>query len=555
MNKQLVILGLGTLLAASALNSQAQSYYLAGDFVNGWNSAAGSQMSGGPVYSNTITGGTAGNYQEMKVTDGTWNNSWPGSNLKLKFSASGANTVYFMPGSFSDGWSPAANRVGYDDPGNVAWEVIGDFTSNPGWSSGIALNSIGNGVYSNSISIPTAGTYNFKLRLQGSWDISIGTDFGNSAGNLSVTTTNSPQVVKFRLDLPNGRYLIGDLPPPPVTNSVTFAVDMTSQLQLGKFNPSQDTVFVSGAFNGWPGTNPPALVLTNYPTYGNTGNTNIYYGTANVSGSPSSTTPYKFTCTDPANSGNNGYEPRGSDRTLALLSTNGSLTQPTGIFGDVLTSDFLTADTTVIFSVDMNGAHTTASYSPSNNFDGSQYVFINGNFLDNGWQSSWLGADLYSAGLTMTENPVGSQIYWYTNVVKAGHPVEIHYKYAFSVAGASSDDNEAPAFSDHIRIVRLTSSGTYIMPQDTFGNQRVEPNFGNLTVTPAGGGNVTVSWLGRPGVKLQSVASLTGAWATNSATDGAVWTGTTANTADGPATVTNVPASGSTGFFRLIKTN
>ena len=46
---------------------------------------------------------------------------------------------------------------------------------------------------------------------------------------------------------------------------VVFAVDMSSQIQLGQFHPGY-SVYVAGAFNGWP--NPGTglgLVLTNYP--------------------------------------------------------------------------------------------------------------------------------------------------------------------------------------------------------------------------------------------------------------------------------------------------
>jgi len=86
---------------------------------------------------------------------------------------------------------------------------------------------------------------------------------------------------------------------------------------------------------------------------------------------------------------------------------------------------------------------------------------------------------------------------------------------------------------------------------DTYGNQLVEPAFGQLTVSRATGGKVSVKWLGRPGLQLQSSSSPTGAWTNITATDGNSWTGPTNATSNGTATVTNLPAGSKAGFFRL----
>jgi hypothetical protein len=398
--------------------------------------------------------------------------------------------------------------------------------------------------------VATAGTYGFQFRTPGSWDdIHFASDFGNGSSDGSFTTTTSPQTVPVQLDLPHGRWVVGTLVPPPVTNHVVFAVDMSSQLQLGLFHPGF-SVYAAGAFNGWPGPG-GGLVLVNDPPYNGGSNTNIYYGTNVFVGSPNSfATQYKFNQNDPS-ALNGGWE-TSDNRAFSLLSANGTLVLPTVSFSDTYASDYLTADTMVTFSVNMNGAHTYAAYTPSNNFDAtSMTVYITGNFDDNGWAPSpWSPPNLRA----MTENPVGSGVFTYTHTVLAGHPVDIHYKYGYD-DGADDLDNEAPAYQDHIRVVRLTTTGSYTMPTDTFGDQHIEPAFGQLSIAPASGGKVSVKWLGRPGVKLQSSGSISSGWGSDDATDGATWTGTTNATSDGWASATNLPVGSGNRFFRLVKPN
>jgi hypothetical protein len=119
-------------------------------------------------------------------------------------------------------------------------------------------------------------------------------------------------------------------------------------------------------------------------------------------------------------------------------------------------------------------------------------------------------------------------------------------------------DDEAPSGSNHYRVARAIAFNPYTLPKDTFGNQYGEPflssqntSGGNLTVGVQTGGKVPVSWLGRPGAKLQVSTNLTSAWQTIPATDGTNWTFGYSST-NGFVSVTNWPANGKT-FFRLIK--
>lgn len=536
------------LAITSALTTLAQPYYIVGNVVNGWADPGTVLMtSNSPTFwSYSVTGGTPGNYEELKVTVGNWGTTWPGNNLKIKLDGSGANTIYFYPVVAGDGWLPTGYRVGYADPGNMAWEIAGDFNGYGG-GAGYDLPAIGGGVYSNTIVIPTAGVHAFKFRSQGAWDTAFGSpDMGVFNGDFSYTTTNSPQSVPMVVDMTNGRYLVGTLVAPPVTNQVVFLVDMSVQLHQGMFDPATDRVCVSGAFNGWPGIGPTALTLTNDPTWG--GNTNIYYATNVFIGTPSAfASAYKFTDTNPSQSGSGGYEPRTQDRSFNLLPANGVLVLPVVYFGDASTNDYLAVDTLVTFNLNMAGRTSISNVT----FDPAIHPppYINGNFLTNGWIATWNPISL--APVQMTENPIGSTNYQFSYLVPKGHLVRVQYKCGFD-DGVNSLDNEALSFQDKARFIRTTATGTYAMPKDNFGDQYNEPSFGELSVGPASGGTVPVKWLGRPGVRLQSTTSLTGSWTDHFQTDGTNWS-IGASSTNGLVSSTNWPAGSGNRLFRLIK--
>jgi len=109
----------------------------------------------------------------------------------------------------------------------------------------------------------------------------------------------------------------------------------------------------------------------------------------------------------------------------------------------------------------------------------------------------------------------------------------VDYKY-----GINSLDNEAAGGNNHIRYIR--STGTYVMPQDTFGTQTQEPQFGNLTISPPSAGHVLISWLGYPNVHLQGKSTLgTGPWTDYMNTAG--------------QNSTNFPVGTQPMYFRLIQ--
>ncbi len=177
---------------------------------------------------------------------------------------------------------------------------------------------------------------------------------------------------------------------------------------------------------------------------------------------------------------------------------------------------------------------TNAVGTDAHSFDPStDQVFINGinlvsfNYAFGPW-------DTFLPQLT--NNPIGSKVYTLDVTFPKGTPIALTYKY-----GINGVDDEAGPNVNHVRYIR--TPGAYVLPLDKFGSQAGnEPSFGNLKATPSTAGHALVSWLGRPGVHLQTTSSLsTGSWLNHNETDG--------------LSSTNWPTAGGTLFFRLVKPN
>ncbi|MBP7746100.1 MAG: PEP-CTERM sorting domain-containing protein [Phycisphaerae bacterium] len=191
-----------SVLAALAMPALAD-YFVAGSF-QGWNPSDPAYVMAdmGGWYQYTVLGATG--RHEWKVTVGDWSQTWPGNNARADFGADGTFTINFYPGAQGDGWFPPENRVGYVDKGLHGWDVMGSFN---GWSAPVVtLSALGSGLYGGGYVVPTMGTYYFKFRKEGDWDISIGSDFSNYGYDITWTTTADNEPLYFLLDLPNGRW-------------------------------------------------------------------------------------------------------------------------------------------------------------------------------------------------------------------------------------------------------------------------------------------------------------------------------------------------------------
>ena len=449
-------------------------------------------VQGAHQYEYDITGQSANTYDTggMKVTDGTWNISWPNQNMNMHYDGSGAATIYYYPGTFTDGWFPTANRVGYSDPG-TPWEVIGTLTSwnsDPNAQMGLVPGS--NGVYTNTYIVATPGSYQWKCRTSGTWSyLQFGTDASGNPGTLGFITTTTNQAVTFTLDLPNGRLTASV---PPVFCNVQFSVDMSL---VATTDPNFSYVSVDGDnIGGWSDN-----ICTNDP---NAVNPNIYTSSnlAVIVGTP---VQYQFRYVD--GSGHTQYDAKGNvggqNRSFTvpnLPSTN----LPTVYWDDIAPnpSELLNMDTTVTFSLNMtNAIGYTNGVIDEVFIPGTDFVVIN--HAAGSWVT-WGGNPIQWGPYKLVQDPSGDLVYTWMTTYPAGTPRGVTYKY-----GINGNDDEGGFALNHVRYIRSTN-GIYNMPMDTFGTIYQEPKVGGLTIGPVSGGSVPVTWMPYPNVHLQSSTDL-----------------------------------------------
>ncbi len=203
----------------------------------------------------------------------------------------------------------------------------------------------------------------------------------------------------------------------PVTNAVTFQVDMSQQINIGAITNGSSTVTVNGNFNGWTGTKG---VLTWTPSISETnGNglvtSNVYTGTFNVAASPNAAMDYKYV-------EDNNYEGTpivadgGNNRFFVM--PNAPETIPVVFFNDNPYSPI--CQTT--FSVDMSVQLYYGDWTPS---DG---VFCQG--INGDWNNDVVN--------TMTNNPGASNTNIYYATYTLGQGSSSSYKFAYNDSGVTN---------------------------------------------------------------------------------------------------------------------
>jgi len=166
---------------------------------------------GGGLFTASYSGLTPQADYEFRVLRSDASAQVPGSNnVKIRADISGNIdlSLYELDGaSWGDGWNPDnAHRVGYEDHNEFDWEIMGSFPASNWGTPLVQLTDQGNGLHTGTVTIDTAGSYEFKFRQQGDWTTSIGADFGNNAPNATLTSTAASELWHFELDLPNGRW-------------------------------------------------------------------------------------------------------------------------------------------------------------------------------------------------------------------------------------------------------------------------------------------------------------------------------------------------------------
>jgi len=550
---------MGTNIADGTFTPDTDTVSVHGTF-NGWGAGVNLvQLGSGTVYTNTLNDTTDANGNTVQykfVIDGTtYESTDSGQNrIALLPATSGASLVLSTP-FFGDDGAAVTNEVtfqvdvsqqivlGVFTPGTSSIEVRGSFN---GWAGGVdeATNDTSivvtnqNGIVTSNVWVGTfpvvaspeaAENYKYVIQPGTTWESPSAVNSDGGGNRYFVNAAQTLPVVNF-----------SDAPFAPVAK-VTFSVDMSAQLFYGNWAPS-DGVFCQGINGDW--NNDTVNTMTNNPS---ASDTNIYYVTYTLG--QGSTSQYKFTYNG---SGGTVYEnptSTGGNNRSYIVPELASVDVPTVYFSDLSINDQLTTNVLVTFSVDMsqavqdsNGPNPGAPFDPS-----SDYVFVNGAWL--GW-ISWVPEDLISYQLTNNTSyyPANTMIYSGQYSVPLGTPIGMTYKY--SIDGY---DDEAPSGNNHVRYIRSTPTGDYNFPVDTFGNQYIEPAFGELSVGPLSSGKVQLSWLGAPNVQVQTSSNLqSGSWVSQPQTSGAIWSAGT-NSANGLVSQTNWPAGSGSTFFRLIK--
>ncbi|NNE09893.1 MAG: hypothetical protein HKN20_15140 [Gemmatimonadetes bacterium] len=221
MKKMAMVLSVLALVAFAG-NADAQ-WYAKGDMYCApgcFNFDAGNEMfddgtngdvtSGDGIFSRLVTTdvGAAGKYS-WKAAVADWSISYPGSNQFVHINAAAEQVLFTLDTNvYADGFIPTTNIAWSDHyaPVGAAYEVIGAAPETGGWADGIVAAEAG-GVHSVTITIGTAGNYDFLWRVDNDWDAqTIRQDGGASGGaNLNYTTTVDNQDVLFEFDANTGR--------------------------------------------------------------------------------------------------------------------------------------------------------------------------------------------------------------------------------------------------------------------------------------------------------------------------------------------------------------
>jgi hypothetical protein len=209
------------------------SYQTAGGYGTDWTpgNAPGLNDLGGGLYDLSLTGLAPNSQYQAKIVDdeGTPPPEWGNPevpagapNVWFITDASGNVTLNVDRNTYSDGFSPATNRVTFStDAALSTIYATGDWMNEAGGASDwvnndpmFALTNQGGGLWSKNVVISTAGTYQYKSTANG-WANQWGTNGHNiDAAALSFTTTGPNQAVTLLLDVGKGAISANVVPEP-----------------------------------------------------------------------------------------------------------------------------------------------------------------------------------------------------------------------------------------------------------------------------------------------------------------------------------------------------
>lgn len=216
-------------------------------------------------------------------------------------------------------------------PGSDSMMVAGNFN---GWTLVSLTNVSGTSVYEGTLANPlAAGEWeNHKFVISRG----AGGEEWESIPDRFFQVTAEDQVLPV--------VLFNNQADLPVTNSVTWSVDMSIQTQIGEFESLYDEVFVAGSMNGW---DPYLATLTPSPA-----DTNVWTITMDVTATVGTTIEYKFVMLNINGEvwERDGLGPGGA-RNRQFTFTNETTALPVVFFDDETVSAVVTQQTTFVVSL------------------------------------------------------------------------------------------------------------------------------------------------------------------------------------------------------------
>ena len=288
------------------------------------------------------------------------------------------------------------------------------------------------------------------------WEGNVGTGGGTGNRTFAIPTTNQVLSAVFFNNVTNSTS---------VTNLITFQVNMSVQIALGKFDPSSGTVYIAGEFNNWNATANP---MTN-----SLSDTNIWFTRLGLSGADASAVGYKYIMngTWEGNVGAGGSQ----NRSVTLARTNQFL--PAVYFNNL---NSLPVPTPLVFQVNMAVQSALGNFNPS-----TDLVEARGTF--NNW----------SAGFGLTNSPSAPYLFsgtWVDTNDGAGAAIQ----YQFVINGATWETAVGN------RNYSITSTNTQTLPLVFFNDVN---NLGSISLKAAAG-QATIGWTAGPLIRLQRAVGL-----------------------------------------------
>lgn len=219
MRSSYALFGMTLAACLSPAVANAAPWYARGEFNNwGTDNVMPETAPGSNVFKTTVGGLTPNTRFEFKVGAADWSTSFPANNTRVYSDPAGNITFFYYAGNQPGGGTPAADRVGYADPG-IGWELMGSFDN---WTNPTPMTGPGNGVYTANMPLAAGTEYLFKFRKAGDWGVNIGQSFANDGPNAAFTPPTT-DTYRFQLDLVSGAWSVAAVPEPALLGAVGAA--------------------------------------------------------------------------------------------------------------------------------------------------------------------------------------------------------------------------------------------------------------------------------------------------------------------------------------------